>query len=95
MINLNDYTDFFLFLSGLAIIGGFVYLFFRKYIQSIFISDEEILELKMASHKPVPQIRQLRVNPLALLKKLTIVLLIIIVVGFIFNQFLTWRIGLL
>ena len=95
MINLNDYTDFFLFLSGLAIIGGFVYLFFRKYIQNIFISDEEISGLKMKSHESIPQIQQLTVDSPALLKKLPIVLLIIIILGFIFNQFLTWRTGLL
>lgn len=49
----------------------------------------------MKSHESIPQIQQLTVDSPALLKKLPIVLLIIIILGFIFNQFLTWRTGLL
>lgn len=95
MINLSDFTDFFIFLGGLTIIVGIVYLFFRRYFHNILISDEEILELKTLNHKPLSKLKQLIINPPASLKRLTIVLLIIIVIGFIFNQFLTWRIGLL
>ncbi|PIR78993.1 MAG: hypothetical protein COU26_03620 [Candidatus Levybacteria bacterium CG10_big_fil_rev_8_21_14_0_10_36_30] len=95
MINLNDYTDFFLFAGALTIVGSIIYLFFRRNFQNIFISDEEISGLKMKSHESIPQIQQLTVDSPALLKKLPIVLLIIIILGFIFNQFLTWRTGLL
>ena len=95
MINLNDYTDFFLFTGALTIVGSIVYLFFRRNFQNIFISDEEMAGLKLASRKSIPHIQQIMVEPQALLKKLPIVLVIIIILGFIFNQFLTWRIGLL
>lgn len=98
MINLSDYTDFFLFLSGLSVIGGITYLLVRWYFQSIFISDDELSKLNRINLKSVPPIQFLpttlnRIDSQALLKRLSIILLIIIVAGFIYNQFLIWRMG--
>ncbi len=82
MINLTDYYDFFLFSGGLLILGGIFYFFPRHPLQNIFISEESIPKLR--SSRAV----NLRSFPV------TSILLIIIIGGFLFNQFLLWKMDL-
>ncbi|MBI2314500.1 hypothetical protein HYU93_00350 [Candidatus Daviesbacteria bacterium] len=95
MINLTDYTDFFLFLGGILIIGGIIYFLFRHSLQGILISEEEISKLKIPEQVPTTQIQFQTLpkdtGPQALMKKLSVILLIVIIGAFIFNQFLMWR----
>ena len=107
MSNLSDYSDFFLFLGSLLMIGGVVYLFFRRSLQNIFISEEAISRLEASkqilAHRILSPKTSKNIDSQALLrskkrdsdsfKKLSVVLLIFIVVGFLFNQFLMWRMG--
>lgn len=107
MINLTDYTDFFLFLGGFLVVGVVIYFFLRRRLQNIFISEEEIVKLEVSK-----QVSDLRVSSPKIsgnatsqvllqskkydsdsFKKLTVVLFIIIIVGFLFNQFLMWKMG--
>ncbi len=98
MINfLSDYTDFFLFLIGLLLIVGIIYLFFSRRLQGIFISEEEISKLEASNPISKNQIlfskNPQNIDPQTLVKKLSIILLIIIFAGFLLNQFLMWRTG--
>lgn len=93
MINLTDYTDFFLFLGGFLAIGGVIYLLSRHSLQNIFISEEEISKLKdpdqTSAHKiQLPEtFRNVNLR-FSLLSK---ILLAVIIGGFLFNQVLLWR----
>ena len=49
MINLSDYTDFYLFLGGSLILGGIIFFFFKRFFQNIFISNEEISKLRASN----------------------------------------------
>ncbi|HCE30975.1 hypothetical protein A2778_05515 [Candidatus Daviesbacteria bacterium RIFCSPHIGHO2_01_FULL_40_24] len=95
MINLTDYNDFFLFLGSVLIIGGILYFLFRHSLQNIFISEEEISKLKISKQAPVTQIifpiSLKNTDSQALMKKLSVILLIVIIGAFLFNQFLMWR----
>jgi len=98
MINLSDYADFFLFLGGLSVVGGITYLLVRGYFQSIFISDDELSKLNRVNLKSAPPMQPtltplIRIDSQELLKRLSIILIIIIVTVFIYNQFLIWRMG--
>ncbi len=95
MINLTDFTDFFLFLGGVLIVGGIIYFLFRHSWQNIFISEQELSKLKISKQAPTSQI-QFQTLPKytgsqALMKKLSVILLIVIIGAFLFNQFLMWR----
>lgn len=81
---ISDYNDFFLFLGALIILGGIIYLFFRRSLQNIFVSDEEISKLKALSPAPVAKAPFPKISA-------TVILLVIIMGGFLFNQFLMWR----
>ncbi|HAZ29830.1 TPA: hypothetical protein DCY43_03775 [candidate division WWE3 bacterium] len=87
MSNLSDYSDFFLFLGGFLIIGGIIYLLFRRSLQNIFISEEELSKLNTS--KELPDIKV----PFYASPKNNALLLGIIIGGFLFNQFLMWRMG--
>ncbi len=87
MSNLSDYSDFFLFLGGFLIIGGIIYLLFRRSLQDIFISEEELSKLTTSKQLPVIKV-SFYASP-----KNSILLLVIIIGGFLFNQFLMWRMG--
>lgn len=96
MINLSDYTDFFIFLGGLLLTAGVVYALFGHRLQSIFISEEAISRLQVS--KQISTYRTTypvfkNVDSQTLLKKLSVILLIIIIAGFLFNQFLMWKMG--
>lgn len=93
MINLADYNDFFLFLGGLLITGGLIYFFLRHSLQNIFVSEEAISRLKATSQVSTskisfPEISKC-INPRS--PSISMMFLIIIIVGFLFNQFLLWR----
>lgn len=93
MINLTDYNDFFLFLGILLITGGIIYFFFRRSLQNLFISEEEISKLNDPDQVPTHRVllpgtfKNLNLR-LSLLSK---ILLAIIIGGFLFNQVLMWR----
>ncbi|PIY80477.1 MAG: hypothetical protein COY80_02730 [Candidatus Pacebacteria bacterium CG_4_10_14_0_8_um_filter_42_14] len=98
MINLSDYNEFYLFLGGLSVICGITYLFFRDYLQSVFISDDELskidrLNSNYASPISLPRVILYETGTRILLKRLSFILLVIIIAGIIFNQFLMFRIG--
>lgn len=84
MINLSDYNDFFLFLGGLLLIGGIIYFFFSRPLRGIFISDREISRLRATNQLSTIKISFPKIS-------ISVVLLIIIIGGFLLNQFLTWR----
>lgn len=86
MINLADYNDFFIFLVGLLIIGGLVYILFGRRLQNVFISDREIQRLKATQQLSTLQITLPKIP-------ISVILLIIIIGGFLLNQYLMWRMG--
>lgn len=85
MNQLADYNDFFLFLVGVLILGGIIFLFFPREFYGIFISDEEVSKLRISSKVPdtILSFPKISVN---------VILLAIIIGGFLFNQFLMWRV---
>lgn len=83
---INDYYDFFIFLGGLLLLGGIIYLLFSRYFKGIFISDEELSKLRASHQIPTSKISFPRIS-------ITVILLVIIIGGFLFNQFLMWRMG--
>jgi len=98
---ISDYYDFFIFLGGVLIIGGIIYFLFRHSLQNIFISEEEMSKLKVAGQVSTHEISLLKISKnmnkfflpkigsqASLLSK---ILLAIIIGGFLFNQFLMWR----
>ncbi len=87
MINFSDYNDFFLFLSGLLIFGVIIYLFFLEQLQKIFISEQEISRLKVSNQPSDAKISLPRIS-------VSLILLIIIIAGFLFNQFQMWKLNL-
>lgn len=95
MINLTDYNDFFLFLGGFLIMGGIVYFLFRRSLQNLFISEEDISKLKGSKQVSIPEISFItsskNTDSQALMQKLSVILLVIIIGAFLFNQFLMWR----
>lgn len=86
MNNLADYNDFFLFVGGILLFSGIIYLFFRRILKNIFITDEEVSELKGFSPDSTVQISIPKIS-------ITAVLLVIIIGGFFINQFLMWKTG--
>lgn len=102
MINVTDYNDFSLFLGGLLIIGGIIYLLFRHSLQNIFIAEQEaeklISEEEMSKIKGPDQTSTHKILlpgtfryvnlRFSLLSK---IFLAIIIGGFLFNQVLMWR----
>ena len=84
MTNITDYNDFFLFLGGGLILGSIVYLFFFKHLQNIFISDEEISKLKTSNQVSSAKIPFPKIS-------ISVIFLVIIIGGFLFNQFLMWK----
>lgn len=106
MINLADYTDFYIFLGGLILVGGVLYVFLGRRLEKIFIaeqeverliSEEEISRLQVPNQRLTNQILFPRtvknICSQIIAKKLSVILLIIIVAGFLFNQFLMWKMG--
>src|SRR3972149_8639890 len=105
MINLTDYNDFFIFMGGLLVIGGIIYFLFRHSLQNMFlfhkkivlrfISEEEISKPKISKQVPVTEISfptsSKNTDSQALIKKISAILLAIIIGAFLFNQFLIWR----
>jgi len=86
MISFTDYGDFFLFLSGLLILVGVTYLFFLKHLSRIFISEEEISKLNISSQASTAKISLPKIS-------ISLVLLIMIIGGFLLNQFLMWKLN--
>ena len=82
---ISDYNDFFIFLGGLLILGGIV-IFFRRNLQNIFITDEEISELRAANQISTAHVSFPNIS-------ISVILLIVIIGGFLFNQFLMWKTG--
>ncbi|MBI2086135.1 hypothetical protein HYT74_02220 [Candidatus Daviesbacteria bacterium] len=97
MINLLDFRDFFIFLGGLLIIGGIIYLLLRNRFESIFISEEEISKIKIpiqnsSRHQSIFQVfSNLTSDRLA--KQLSMFLFFLIIVVFLLNQFLMLQIN--
>ncbi|MCL4417107.1 MAG: hypothetical protein M1268_02870 [Patescibacteria group bacterium] len=81
---ISDYSDFFLFLGVTLILGGIIYLFFFRNFKKIFISDEEISKLKVSKQVPTAKISYPKIS-------ISAILLAIIIGGFLFNQFLMWK----
>lgn len=93
MINLTDYNDFFLFVGGLLIIGGVIYFLFHRFLRNIFISEEEISRLRDSGHVSNDKISFPKKSRGTSQQSLPIsmMLLIIIIGGFLFNQILLWK----
>lgn len=93
MINLTDYNDFFLFAGGLLIFGGIIYFLFRHSLQNIFVSEEAISRLKVSNQASNGRISFPRISrgikPQS--PSISMMLLVIIIGGFLFNQFLLWK----
>ncbi len=81
---ISDYYDFFIFLGGLLLLGGVIYLLFSRYFKGIFISEEAISKLRTSNQLSTPKISFPKIS-------ISVILLIIIIGGFLFNQFLMWR----
>ncbi len=79
-------TSLLIFSGVLILSGGAIYLLFLKFFKNIFISDKEISKLSVSK-----QISTAGVSPRA--SFVTMVLLVVIIGGFLFNQFLMWRMG--
>ena len=86
---ISDYYDFFIFLGGVLIIGGIIYFLFRHSLQNIFISEEEMSKLKVAGQVSAHEVSLPKIGSQASL--LSKIRLAIIIGGFLFNQFLMWR----
>ena len=97
MIDFSDYTDFFIFVGGILVVGGIIYFFFHNSLKDIFISEEDTPEPETSKHAPVVEISfsadRKNLQPSALIKKIGSVLLAIIIGGFVLNQFLMWKIN--
>lgn len=97
MINLGDYSDFYIFLGGLLVVGGIVYFFIRNKFNDIFISEEEIPEPEVSKLFPVVEVLfpadSKDTVPSPLFKKIGSILLAIIIGGFLLNQFLMWKLN--
>lgn len=83
---MSDYYDFFIFLSGVLVLGGVLYFFYHRLPHNLFISDREISKLKSTNQVSTIKIPFPKVS-------ISMVLLIIIIGGFLLNQFLMWRMG--
>lgn len=92
MVNFTDYNDFFLFLGGLLVAGSIICFLFRRFLQDIFISEEEIAKLRSSNKVTTYKISFQKTSQL-LLKKISLVLLVVIVGVFLLNQFLLWKIN--
>ena len=98
---ISDYYDFFLFLGGLLILGGIIYLFFRRFLQNIFISEEEISKLKTSNQLSTHEISfqeisknialRVRLKTKSQASLISVILLAVIIGGFLLNQFLMWK----
>lgn len=97
MINLSDYTDFFIFAGGLLIIVGITYFVFRNKFSEVFISEEEIPEPEVSTHAPTVEISlsESSENTVSspLVRKIGSILLAIIIGGFLLNQYLMWKLN--
>ena len=95
MITLTDYNDFFLFIVGLLITLGVIYVFFRRTFRNIFISEDEVSKLRISKQESTPKIsfpaNSKNIDSQALIKKVSMILIAIIIGGFLLNQFLMWR----
>jgi len=83
---ISDYSDFSRFLGGGLILGSLASIFFFRHMSKIFISEEEIAKIEAPNRtrpakKSFPKITA------------SLILLIIIIGGFLFNQFLTWKLN--
>lgn len=83
---LADYNDFFRFLGIMLIIGGVLYFFFFRNIQNIFISDEELSKLVASNQLLTTKTFFPKIS-------ISMILLIIIILSFLFNQFFMWKTG--
>lgn len=104
MINLADYKDFLLFIGGLLVAGGAIYLVFHRRLRNIFISQAEVSRLQDLSRTQKRGIslpgssggpaRTLNSEPAknpSMPWRVDKILLAIIIGGFLVNQFLMFK----
>ncbi len=86
MTNLADYNDFFLFLAGVLILTSVVYFLFRRLPQNIFISEKEMSKLRTSRSSKISSYK------ISFSKTwIARILFAIIILGFLLNQFLIWK----
>jgi len=83
----SDYSNFFRFLGGGLVLSGLIRVFFSRYLSEVFMSEDEISKIKTPTKssftkKSFPKIT------------VSLILLIIIIAGFLFNQFQMWKLNL-